>query len=254
MLDRTSRNIALTAFGRAMLPSARRLVELTEILEFEAERAKLQPFLFAVPSCSPPALARLIAEGRRHQLNLETRTGDPFQRRELVRSHEVRAALIATGADQASWRIPLGLADDLGPHTAPLYLDSLRPGRADRDARRRRIWLEPEDDVPHIRDSISRLRDALGLQPKQVSVARSLVAAVAEVFGSGDLLLCTAAQAEDLGLHWRPIGDLTLVRGYRLETEQGEDSDRILSLPHRLIGNYLGVPRYRLSRGSGVES
>ena len=47
-------------------------------------------------------------------------------------------------------------------------------------------------------------------------MATSLVAAAAEVLGSADLLLCSRPQAAELGLHWRPVGELpAAARGYR---------------------------------------
>jgi DNA-binding transcriptional LysR family regulator len=49
LLDRSSRSVTLTPFGREMLPSARRLVELAETFRHDAERAKLRPFRLAVP-------------------------------------------------------------------------------------------------------------------------------------------------------------------------------------------------------------
>ncbi|MFJ9890282.1 LysR family transcriptional regulator [Streptomyces sp. NPDC091287] len=80
----------------------------------------------------------------------------------------------------------------------------------------RRVWIQPEDDVPHIRDPLTRLRDAVGLRPAQVLAAPDLTAAAAEVLCSGDLLLCSRAQAAELALAWHPIGELTLRRGYAL--------------------------------------
>ncbi|MFI1913956.1 LysR family transcriptional regulator [Nocardia sp. NPDC020380] len=242
LLDRTSRTATLTAFGRDILPTARRLVELAEAMEYEAERAKLRPLRMAVPEiCAPLPLARLVAAGQEQHVNLDLCQAAPRERAELVRTQEVRAALIAVPADQGSWRIPLGLADTEGPHALPMYLETLRAGRADRDSRRRRIWLQPEDDVPHIRDRINRLRDALGLQPTQVVLASSLVTAVAEVLGAGDLLLCSPAQSHALGLHWREIGELDLARGYDIAAGQHSDAERLRALPADAIGNCLGT-------------
>jgi hypothetical protein len=43
-----------------MLPSAKRLVQLADALEFHAEQAKLRPFSLAMPETCPVAgLARL---------------------------------------------------------------------------------------------------------------------------------------------------------------------------------------------------
>lgn len=243
LLDRTSRTATLTAFGRDMLPSARRLVELAEAMQDEAERARGRPFRMAVPAvCGPLPLARLVADGTACGLTLDLHPADPRERAELARTQEVRAALIAVPADRAVWRIPLGLAETGGPHSTPIYLETLRAGRADRDSRRRRVWIQPEDDVPHIRDRVIRLRDSLGLQPVQVVVGPALVIAAAAVLASEDLLLCSPVQAAELGLSWRPIGELDPARGYDIAAAHPEDADRIASLPHRGIARCLGAP------------
>jgi DNA-binding transcriptional LysR family regulator len=239
LLDRTSRSVTLTPFGREMLPSARRLVELAEAMEHDAERAKLRPFRLAVPAvCPPRELAELVAEGRRHGLNLDPYPADPGERAELVRTLEVRAALVAVPPDQGTWRTTLGLAGRASSRAAVIHLETLRVSRGDPSARRR-VWLQPEDDVPHVRDQVTRLRDAAGLQPTQVVVA-SLVTATAEVLSSTDLLLCSRAQADELGLHWRPIGGLALARGYEAAAGVREDAVRIRTTLSTAIGHCLG--------------
>lgn len=233
LLDRSSRSVTLTQFGRELLPSARRLVELAETLEHDAERAKLRPFRLAVPAtCGDRPLARLVADARDLGMTLDPHPAGPGERAELVRTMEVRAALMAV--PEGTWRVPLGLAGRDEPRAATIYLETLRPSRVDRDMRR--VWLQPEDDVPHIRDQVVRLRDAVGLRPAQVGAA-SLVTAAAEVLGSTDLLLCSRVQADELGLHWRPMGELDLVRGYDVAAALREDADRIRALP---IGPCLG--------------
>ncbi|CAL9455773.1 hypothetical protein SUDANB95_02521 [Actinosynnema sp. ALI-1.44] len=240
LLTRSSRSVSLTPFGRELLPSARRLVELAEALEHDAEQARLRPFRLAVPLVSAARpLARLVADARRHDLTLDPHPAPPARRAELARTLEVRAALVAVPPDDGVWRVPLGLAgrDDPGPATA-VYVETLRAGRADRGPRRR-IWVEAEDDVPHVRDRITRLGDAVGLQPAQVVVTSSLVAATAEVLASADLLLCSPAQADDLGLHWRPIGEVRVARGYDVTARSREDAHRVRALP--LVGPCLGA-------------
>ncbi|GAB3149615.1 LysR family transcriptional regulator [Micromonospora sonneratiae] len=242
LFDRSSRSVTLTPFGREILPSARRLVELAEAMEHDAERAKLRPFRLAVPAIGTPRLlARLVADGRRHDLNLDLHPAAPSERMELARTLEVRAALVAVPLNEGVWRVPLGLAGNADPRTSTIYVETLRAGRANRDARRRCIWIQPEDDVPHVRDRMIRLRDAVGLQPAQVVVATSLVAAAAEVIDSTDLLLCSPSQADELGLHWRPIGELELVRGYDVAAGLREDAQRIRALLPAAIGRCLGT-------------
>ncbi len=244
LFTRTSRSVALTPFGRELLPSARRLVDLAEAMEHDAERAKLRPFRLAVPEvCAPRSLVGLVADARRHDLNLDPRPAGPGERAELARTLDVRAALVAVPPDEGAWRVPLGLAAHADPGaTSAIYVETLRAGRTERNARRRRIRIQPEDDVPHVRDRITRLRDAVGLQPAQVVVAASLVSAAADVLGSADLLLCSPGQADDLGLHWRPIGELDLARGYDVAAGLREDAERIRDLPPAAIGRCLGVP------------
>ena len=70
--------------------------------------------------------------------------------------------------------------------------------------------------MPHIRDPLTRLRDAVGLRPAQLVAADDLTSAAAEVLCTRDLLLCSPAQAEELALNWRPIGEITLGRGFAL--------------------------------------
>jgi uncharacterized membrane protein len=123
--------------------------------------------------------------------------------------------------------VPLGLGVARDPGGGPIYLDTLRPGRADREQRPRQVWLQAEDDVPHVRDRLARLRDALGLRPAQLTVAAGLAAAVADVLSRDDALLCSPAQARHLRLHWRPLGELAadLARGYALTTTDDTDTD-----------------------------
>jgi DNA-binding transcriptional LysR family regulator len=226
LLERSSRPASLTPFGRDMLPLARQLVELADRLEHEAEAARHRPLRLAVPAdCPTAALARLIAEAHGQGLRLDPRPAAPAERAELVRSQRVRAALLAVPPDEAAWTVALGLAVADDPGGGPIYLDTLRPGRADRDRPPRRVLLQPEDDVPHIRDRLARLRDAVGLRPAQLAVATGLAAAAADVVSRGDALVCSPAQARELGLRWRPVGELAtgLTRGYALVSAHDAD-------------------------------
>ncbi|MFG2638791.1 hypothetical protein ACGFX8_34440 [Streptomyces sp. NPDC048362] len=145
---------------------------------------------------------------------------------ELLRSQQVRAALIAVPADEATWSVPLGLAGTAAAGVRRVYLKTLRSGRACPNPVRK-VWIQPEDDVPHIRDPLTRLRDALELRPVQLAIAADLTNAIAEVFRTSDLLLCSAAQADELGLDWRPIGEITLSRGYGFAAAMDVNSQHI---------------------------
>ena len=65
--------------------------------------------------------------------------------------------------------------------------------------------IQPEDDVPHIRDLLQRAGHRAALLPAQISVAASLIGAAGEAIRTGDFLLCPQAQAADLGFSWRPL-------------------------------------------------
>ncbi|MFB9908944.1 LysR family transcriptional regulator [Allokutzneria oryzae] len=241
LFDRSTRRARLTQFGRDMLPSAKRLVHLADAMEHDAKRVKLRPLRLAVPgTCTTRKLAELDAEARALDVFLEFRPAAPGERAELVRTHEVRAAITAVPAEEGAWVVPLGLASAVTPQERVIHLETLRVGRSGRSPRR--VWIQPEDDVPHIRDRVVRVRDSLGLRPAQVAVADSLTAAAASVFGSADMLLCSAEQAEELGLGWRPIGGIRLARGFDVTAGLGEDAHHLRAALRSGIARCLGVP------------
>ncbi|PZA19758.1 LysR family transcriptional regulator, partial [Modestobacter versicolor] len=66
LFDRTSRQVRLTPFGRDMLPSARRLVELADAMAEQARSARRRPFRLVLPEvCAAPVLAQLVLDARR---------------------------------------------------------------------------------------------------------------------------------------------------------------------------------------------
>ncbi|KZB79144.1 LysR family transcriptional regulator [Amycolatopsis regifaucium] len=226
LFDRSTRRARLTPFGRDMLPSAKRLVTLADAMEHDAQRARLRPTWLAMPEiCTTRELAELDAAARALDVFLEFRQAPPRKRAELVRTQEVRAALTTVPGEEGTWKVTLGLAGTDASRAGSLHLETLRVGRSGRVPRR--VWIQPEDDVPHLRDRLFRVRDSVGLRPTQVTVADSLTAAAAAVFGSADLLLCSTAQATELGLAWRPIGEIRLVRGYEITAGLGEDAQRL---------------------------
>ncbi|MFK0115275.1 LysR family transcriptional regulator [Streptomyces sp. NPDC090994] len=228
LFDRTTRRATLTVFGRDMLPSAKRLVRLAEAMEYDAERARLRPFGLAVPqTCPVRRLALLDAAARDQGTVLDLRPAGPAERAELLRSHDVRAALLALPRDEADWTVPLGVASRAGGDAPvkPLRLETLRPGRAQHGFRRLRI--QPEDDVPHIRDRLEQLGHRAALVPAQITVAASLVEAVSETLRTDDLLLCPQPQAAELGLRWRPLAGEAVVRGYGVAALTGDDAERV---------------------------
>ncbi|MEV6824199.1 LysR family transcriptional regulator [Amycolatopsis sp. NPDC051102] len=242
LFDRSTRRARLTPFGRDVLPTARRLVALAEELEQDAKRARLRPMRVAVPAtCGVRELAGLAAAARASGVHLEFRAAGPGERAELVRTSEVRVALTAVPAEEGVWSVPLGVAGTALPPGRVVFLETLRAGRS--PGARRRVWIQPEDDVPHVRDRLLRVRDAVGLSPSQVAVAPSLTSAAAEVFASADLLLCSAAQAEELGLPWRRTGELEVARGFAVAAALGEDGDRLRTTLKDAAGRCLGAER-----------
>jgi hypothetical protein len=123
--------------------------------------------------------------------------------------------------------------------TSPIRLSSLRPSRAEETYRR--IWIQPEDDVPHVRDVLRHAGHRAALLPAQISVATSLVAAAGAVLRSRDYLLCSARQADDLGLVWRPIAGTSACRGYEVAAVTGDDAARVRDVLGKRIGRALGV-------------
>ncbi|WP_176709954.1 LysR family transcriptional regulator [Streptomyces sp. Wb2n-11] len=241
LFERTSRRAVLTPFGRDMLPAARQLVQAADVLLHEAGAAKRKPWRLAVPGICPTAgLARLVAEARGHGVTLDLRVAAPAQRMELVHAQQVRAALLAVPADEATWSVPLGLAGAQDPGVKRVYLETLRIGRAS-PGPARRVWIQPEDDVPHIRDPLTRLRDAVGLRPAQLVAAADLTSAAAEVLCTHDLLLCSPAQAGELALNWRPIGEITLGRGFALAVAAGGNPQHVEARLGDAIARCLGA-------------
>ncbi|MEU5210025.1 LysR family transcriptional regulator [Streptomyces sp. NPDC020742] len=242
LFERTARRGAvLTSFGRDVLPTARRLVQAADALLHEAETAKRRPWRLAVPAiCSPAGLARLVAEARGHGVTLDLQVAAPAERMQLIHAQQVRAGLLAVPSDEAAWSVPLGLAGAREPGVQRVYLETLRTSRACPDPARR-VWIQPEDDVPHIRDPLTRLRDAVGLRPAQLVVAADLTTAAAEVLCSHDVLLCSPSQADELALHWRPLGEITLSRGFALTAAEAGDPQHIRARLGDAIARCLGA-------------
>ncbi|WP_019871297.1 LysR family transcriptional regulator [Salinispora oceanensis] len=242
LFDRSSRAVRLTPFGQDMLRTARRLVDLADAMTEDAERARLRPLRIAVPdSCPPHRLATLVAAGRRQQTQLEVRPADPAGREQLCRTLEVSAGIVAVPAEAAVWRVPLGLAARTAFPARMVFLETLRAGRTGAAARRR-ILIQPEDDVAHLRDPLTRTGQSVGLAPTQVAVTPSLVDAAAHALSSPDLLLCSPQQAEEFGLHWCTLADPRLQRGYDIAAGAHQDLEQLRTALHSDIARCLGAP------------
>jgi DNA-binding transcriptional LysR family regulator len=240
LFDRSARRAVLTPFGQDMLPPAKRLVQLAEEMEYHAERARLRPLSLAVPgTCPVRQLALLDAAVRDKGTVLDILVADPGERAELLRSGRVQAALIAVPPDGADWVVPLGAASPSGSGR-PLRVEDLRPGRGRRTSRR--IVIQPEDDIPYIRDSLQRLGHRAALLPAQITVAASLIAAASEAMRAGDFLLCSAAQAAEFGLTWRPLAGAAVTRGYSVSALTSADAEHVRAALGPHVAQILGVP------------
>lgn len=246
LFDRSGRRATLTPFGVRVLPKARRLVELADALRRDAVQARSAPLRCAVPRvCPVKDLAQLGRESREAGTVLHLSQAEPAERVEKLRTHDVETAIIAVAPDEASWTVPLGLASvpDEGAH--PVHLDTLR-GRRHRPAGvARRLWLQPEDDVPTVRDRLLHLRDAAGLAPAQVQIATTLTSALTETYSGDDLLVCSAEQAEEFGLHWRAIALTRFERSYALRGVTGSDAAALAEVLRGPIGRALGAAHAR---------
>nr|WP_174267921.1 LysR family transcriptional regulator [Nocardioides zeae] len=245
LLDRRARRARLTPTALDLLPLARRLVRAADELAVAAERAGARPRSLLVgvgPLVTPRALADVVAAGRDAGLRLEVDAQGAGARRAAVDERVADAAVVPVPPDRATWRVPLGVAEDAVGPGARVHLAALRVVRG--AERVRRVLLLPEDDVPHVRDPLLRLRDALGLRPGQVVVAPSDASATAAVL-AGDLVVCSAAEATALDLRWRPLGELgdgTWARGHALvAVDRGEQATLVAALAAPLR-RMLGVP------------
>lgn len=245
LLDRGSRSAALTRFGKDLVPSARRLVRLADELELDADRARLRPVSVAVPeTCTTRDLAVAEAAAQGAGVRLDLRRETPPRRDELVASRAVRVAIVAVPAAGARWRVPLGAA---GRRTndRTLRLEGLRARRGVRrndDDHGSRLRIGPEDDVPHVRDLLTRAAQAAGLLPSQLPVDGTATSALAAVLADGDLLLCSEAEALAYGLSWRAFVGIDPARGYALVADSPHDADTVERAVADEIAVALGVP------------
>ncbi|MDR6907102.1 DNA-binding transcriptional LysR family regulator [Agromyces sp. 3263] len=247
LFERSSRRVALTAFGRGVLPSATRLVVAAQEFGDDAEQARSLPITLAVPRhLSPARAARLCAAAADGSLTVELLEGVPRERAEWMSAGRAQLALQHVEPDRAVWSTPLGVgfAGDAGGNDGsgdeePFYLAELRPRRGTPE--RRRLWLQPEDDVPNVRDRLERVRNGAGLAPGHLRLATSLVAAIARAIADGDLVLCTRAEANEADLAWHPLGDLHLLRGYALVHRDAGLAERFLEATRPLLPELLGT-------------
>jgi DNA-binding transcriptional LysR family regulator len=248
LFERSSRRVALTAFGRGVLPGATRLVVAAQEFGDDAEHARALPITLAVPRhLSPAPAARLCAAAADGSLTVELLEGAPRERAEWMSAGRAQLALQHVEPDRAVWSTPLGVGfagpagrtEGSAGDEEPFYLAELRPWRGTPE--RRRLWLQPEDDVPNVRDRLERMRNGAGLAPGRLRLATSLVAAIARAIADGDLVLCTRAEANEADLAWHPLGDLHLLRGYALVHRDAGLAERFLDATGPMLPALLGT-------------
>ncbi|MCY7395614.1 MAG: LysR family transcriptional regulator [Nocardioides sp.] len=234
LFDRSARRAMLTSFGRQVLPTVRRVVDVAESLADEAAAHRSQSVHLALPEgYDVHDLAGLELTGRDRGLELVLLAGKPDARARLVASDQVHAALLSRPVDEATWTVDLGLASAVQADVT--HLDQLRPGRLDgrdeRDERdeRRTVRLLPEDDVPHVRDVAVRGAESVGPLPSQLRGSSAPGAALAAVLGSRDLVLTSRPEGGGMELQWQPLRRPSLRRGYALVTAAGGDVHALAS-------------------------
>ncbi|WP_220471729.1 LysR family transcriptional regulator [Tomitella gaofuii] len=240
LFDRSGRAMVPTPFGRAMMGPAERLVRLADTLEIDAEQARLEPVAVAVPEgCPARSLVMLHRAAHVHGVVLDLRPAHRAARTAALDGGRVRAALMPAAPDRAAWQVPLGVAtaDDEG--SGPLRIESLRPGRG--TAAARTVHIPPEDDVPHISDRLARLGHRAALSPAQFTVGSSPVDAASAALRSGGMLLCSAADADELGLSWRPLHDQAIRRGYAPVARHAGDRRLLRDVLGDEVGRCLGA-------------
>lgn len=241
LFDRSRRGAALTPAGERLLPVARRLVELGDEFLLVAEQGRRRTVRIAVPRTSTAALARLALAGRAHGLVIECVEGEPAGRARMLEDRAVVLAVLpAAAAGSAGWSAPLGAAGRTTGGPRAIRLSSLRIGRGDR-RRPPVLHLLPEDDAPAVRDLVMQARDDAGLRADQVVLAPTATAALAAALDSDDRILCTAVEAAEWGLHWRPLIDPEVRRAFSLVGDA--ESARLLRGPalDRAMAEALGM-------------
>jgi DNA-binding transcriptional LysR family regulator len=233
------RRIEPTDLGRWLLPHARGVLGRVDQLHAAAASWGGELVLAVPPASDPRGLAELRAAvrdaaGGAHLALLEA---EAPERTAALAAGDAHAAAVACPADTALLVSDLGAAG-AGPGGARLHLDTLR--RRGAGARATVLHLTREDDVPWVRDVVTRAAARAGLGPAQVRVETSRTDVLTEVHGSGDLLLCSAREAADHGLSWTPLAGLpgpVLRRGWRVAvSERAAGAERLVALLPQVDG------------------
>lgn len=248
LLERSGRTPALTPAGHRLLGPARQVIRASDTLLLEADEERLRALHLAVPTgCDVRELAAVELAGRDAGLQLVLTEAAPRPRAELLANGRVEAQVAPVPGDEGDWSVLLGLASAL-PRPGRVHLDQLRPSRRTPAAEAPRLWLLPEDDVPHLRDPLFAAAESAGLAPAQVAVTTSLAAALTSVLASTDLVLLSEHEARRIDLAWSPLASPPLRRGYALAGATSSDAARLRESVGDALGAALGADtRSRLS-------
>lgn len=211
LLERSTRSVTLTELGRRVLPHTAELLARWDLLE-ETTRETEPELVMAVPRHLDP---RALASIRRGLAPTRIRLWeeDPEERSRLWQSGRVDIAVLVVpqGSGAVEWDLGLGLAE-VADGDRSICLSHLRRPVRERHDRSRRIHLQPEDDLPAIRDPLTRLARGHGLGAHQVQTATDQTEALTQLHEYDDALVCSPTEAAAFGLGWRPIRGLSLVR------------------------------------------
>ncbi|GAB2623212.1 LysR family transcriptional regulator [Pseudactinotalea suaedae] len=217
LFDRVSRGVRLTSLGRAVLPHARDVVVRADHLLDAARSHVLSDVRAALPGyADPQVLARLRKRLSGLGISLALPELAAGAREEALARGVVQLALLPAPPDRADLLVPLGGASVPGRlRGRRLHLEQLRdsddvPGAAPR------LLIQPEDDVPHVRDHLTQVAHAAGLAADQVITGLPLSESWTAVHERGDVLVCAEPEARRQGLEFRPLAPAG-VRGYRLK-------------------------------------
>jgi DNA-binding transcriptional LysR family regulator len=210
LLERSTRSVTLTELGERVLPHVDELLARWDLLT-EAAREPDPELVMAVPRHLDP---RTLARVRRGLAPVRVRLSehDPEERSRLWLSGLVDIAVLTVpqGVGAVASDLGLGLTEE--GDSRPVCLSQLRRAARERGDRARRIHLQPEDDVPAVRDPLTRLAHGHGLGADQVVGAAERTETLTQLHEHDDVLVCTAAEAATFGLGWRPIRGLSLAR------------------------------------------
>ncbi|MGW4444273.1 LysR family transcriptional regulator [Streptomyces sp. NPDC004682] len=224
LFDRSRRQVTVTDFGMSLLPYARDVLERAERLEGAARSARAGRVraVGVPPDCAPVALARVIRAGVERGLPLSVRELTPQAREFGIADGSLTYAVARVAPERAALRVPLGLASAPGMERRVVHLEDLRPRRKPGAARTGALPLLTlvEDEVPDLRDRLTRAVARAGLPERLVASAGPAATALAETLAGRATLLCAEPFAARHGASWAPLADASLHRGYDLRASE----------------------------------